>query len=163
MSVRLVSPGVFRWGHVFQRGDLPNFVTDMAGYPANPYKLTFTLFYYPKGACCPMRVGPIDRTPVNADIGEYYVSGVAGQCGQPGDWYVEWKLQEAFGSQVSTDLFGFKVFDTAQYLPAATYQKLGCGCVQGCGCTNANPVGSCQWKCSSSGLVQTSTCGRYGW
>ena len=164
MIARSVSPGIFKWGYVFQRGDLPIFITDTAGNPVSPYKVTFTLFRYAKGACSPMQVGPCDRTPVMADVGEYYVSGVAGQCGQPGDWFVDWKFQESFGSTFSGDRFGFKVFDTSQLAPA-TYGRLGCGCASGggCGCTNMNPVGSCQWKCSSPCLTQTSSCGKYGW
>jgi hypothetical protein len=159
MIARSVSPGIFKWGYVFQRGDLPIFITDTAGNPVSPFKVTFTLFRYSKGACGPMRVGPCDRTPVMADVGEYYVSGVAGQCGQPGDWLVEWKFQESFGSQFALDRFGFKVFDTSQYCAGVTYNRLGCGCSSGgCGCTNANPVGSCQWKC-----LTPSGCGKYGW
>jgi len=165
MIARSVSPGIFKWGYVFQRGDLPIFITDTAGNPVSPYKVTYSLLYQGKGECSPRRAGPCDRTPVQGDVGEYYVSGVAGCCGQPGQWFVEWKFQEAFGSTWSTTTMGFTVFDTSQLAPA-TYGRLGCGCSSGsgCGCTNLNPVGSCQWGCTGSGcLTQTSSCGKYGW
>lgn len=156
-------PGVFKRGYIFQRGDLPLFITDSSGNATNPYKVTFTLYYRAGNSPCELQVGPIDRTPVQAKIGEYYVSGVAGECGQPGQWYVEWKYQESFGSQWVTDKMGFSVFETTQFAPV-TYTSYPCGCgnSSGCGCTIANPRGGCQWGCRNS-CLQVSSCGKYGW
>jgi len=165
MIARSTSPGVFKWGQVFQRGDLPIFITDLANNPVSPFKVTYTLFYV--GSGCARQVGPADRVPVQADVGEYYVSGVAGECAQPGDWLVEWKYQESFSSPCIADRMGFKVFNTAQYLPPVTYrnQSHPCGCSGSCGCTGASPRGACQWGCRNPCLTQTSTpCGgKYGW
>jgi hypothetical protein len=162
MTVK-TSPGVFRWGYVFQRGDLPIFITDPAGNPADPFKITYSLSFQPKGAPCPRPAGPCDRVPVHADVGEYYVSGVAGQCGQPGQWFVDWKYQESFGSQLIADRMGFQVFDTAQLAPV-TYVSYPCGCSSGsgCGCSNLNPRGGCEWGCRNP-CLRTVPCGKFGW
>lgn len=115
MSPPKFSPGVFVTGHTFQRGDLPLYIWDPAGNPAAPYAVTYTLFYYAPGSSCAAQAGPADRVPATLDSGEYYVTGVAGSCGQPGDWYVRWVWQESFGSQKVEVIFPFKVFDSSQY------------------------------------------------
>ena len=99
MIARSTSPGVFKWGQVFQRGDLPIFITDLANNPVSPFKVTYTLFYV--GSGCARQVGPADRVPVQADVGEYYVSGVAGECAQPGDWLVEWSTRSPSARRAS--------------------------------------------------------------
>lgn len=122
------SPGVFRFGHVFQRGDLPIYITDLADNPMSPYLVRYTMYYWPKGSQSKIRVGAEDRTPVNTGVGEYYATGVAGQCGQPGDWCVEWKIQESFGSPMVTEVFNFKVFDSSQYCGQGSSSSSSCGC-----------------------------------
>lgn len=164
MIARSTSPGVFKWGQVFQRGDLPIFIMDGANNPVSPYRVTYTIFFL-GSSCLPRQVGPADRVPVQADVGEYYVSGVAGECAQPGEWLVEWKYQEAFDSPIIADRMGFKVFNTAQYLPPTTFRGHPCGCSGNCGCTSANPRGACQWGCRNPCLTQSPTpCGgKFGW
>lgn len=119
------SPGVFKWGHLFQRGDLPIYITDTAGNPLDPHKIEYTLLYQPKKhyedrpavPCHPIIAGPCHRVPVQAAMGEYYATGCAGECGQPGQWYAKWVIQEYFQGPLLEDQFGFEVFDTAQYFP----------------------------------------------
>lgn len=136
MPASTSSSGVFVWGHVFQRGDLPLFVTDLANNPLDPYSVKYTMYYYPKNAQCATRVGPECRTPVRVDVGEYYATGVAGQCGQPGDWCVEWKVQEVFNGPVLSSKFCFKVFDSSQYCNYGGTSSGGCSSVNtpACGC-----------------------------
>lgn len=122
------TPGILRWGQVLQRGDLPIFVTDAAGNPLDPYSITYTLFFQEKNAACPRHVGPCRRVPVKADVGEYYVTGIAGECGQPGDWYVEWTLQEYFEGTLMAERFGFKVFDTSAYCTPGPHYEVRSGC-----------------------------------
>ena len=148
MPARITSPGVFRWGHVFQRFDLPIFITDPEGNPLSPYSVKYTMYYYPKNSQCPVRVGALDRTPVQVDVGDYYATGIAGQCGQPGDWCVEWKIQESFGGPLTSERFCFKVFDTSQY----------CASTARCGCSaTTTPCG-----CSSS-TSSNVACRKFGW
>lgn len=127
------SPGVFPWGYVFQRGDLPIYITDPAGNPSSPAVITYTLFYYPKGSGCAFQAGPSNRTPVTAGVGSYYVSGVSGECGQPGRWFVQWNWQETIDSPAHQDIFGFVVFDSATgFKPAqpccTKFPRCNCGC-----------------------------------
>lgn len=134
------SPGIFVWGHVFQRGDLPLFIRDPAGNPASPFKVTYTLFYYIKGLVTPVQVGPEGRTPVTADLGEYYVSAVGGEGGQTGDWYVRWTWQESFGSQEVELAFPFKIFDSSQFPEASSSCCSACGAVRTfCSCHGTTP------------------------
>lgn len=148
MAVSSSSSGVFVWGHVFQRGDLPLFVTDFSGNPVGPYKVTYTMYFHPSNAACGFRVGPEDRTPVNVGTGEYYATGIAGQCGQPGTWCVVWKVQEVFEGPVISDKFCFQVFDASQYCPPG-------GGSQSCPSTNT-PACGCRRPCSC-------TCKKSGW
>lgn len=148
MPASVSSPGVFRWGHVFQSFDLPLFVTNPVGNPLGPYSVTYTMYYYPKNSQCPIRVGAADRRPVNVGVGEYYATGVAGRCGQPGDWCVEWKIQEVFGGPYVTEKFCFKVFDTAAYCASTA---------SSCGCTPDPDPCSCNYSTSSV------ACRKFGW
>lgn len=116
------SPGVFKCGHLFQRGDLPIYIVDGAGSPFSPYSIKYTLLYHPKprehhGPHCShlIKVFPCHRMPVQADIGEYYATGYAGEGGQSGQWYVEWVFQEYFEGPLQEDRFGFEVFSPAEF------------------------------------------------
>lgn len=130
------SPGVFRNGHTFQRGDLPIYITDGVGSPFDPYSVRYTVFYQPKESRNLAQVGPSDRVPVKADLGEYYATGYAGESGQPGQWYIRWTLQEYFGGPLVTQEFGFSVFDTASFYSSngtpSTIHGWSCGRVPGC-------------------------------
>lgn len=147
MTVRVrFSPGVFVWGHVFQRGDLPLYIQDATGNPASPSIVQYTMFRYVKGNPNPVQVGPCGRTPVTADLGEYYATGVAGECGQPGDWFVQWVYQEAFDSQKVEAIFPFKVFNSADFpvACATSTSSSSCGCKRGAmawSCRNPCPCG----------------------
>ncbi len=108
------SPGIFQVGHVFQQGDLP-FYSTSGGNASDPYLVTYTVFWLNPQDPNPVQVGAAGRTPLHAATGEYYASGIAGTCGQPGNWYVEWTYQETSGSPSVKVVFPFKVFDSAQY------------------------------------------------
>jgi hypothetical protein len=107
-------PSIFKYGHVFQRGELPIYISDLSGNPVSPAIVTYTIFRYEAGNPNPIQVGAADRTPVNAGIGEYYVSGVAGEFGQPGEWFVRWRYQADIDSPVTEDYYPFEVLDTSQ-------------------------------------------------
>jgi len=113
-------PGMFKPGHVFQRGDLPIWISDLAGNPFGPAVITYTLYHYEAGCPDPIQAGAADRRPVNAGLGEYYVSGIAGEFGQPGDWFVRWTYQETLDSPETEDIYPFKVFDSSQVDPCCT-------------------------------------------
>lgn len=152
MPASMSSPGVFTWGHVFQHGDLPIFVTDTSGNPLSPFSVKYSMYYTPKNATCPVRVGPLDRTPVQIDVGEYYATGVAGQCGQPGDWCVEWKIQEFFDGPWISETFCFKVFDSSQFCAGGSSTSSNCSSVN---------TPACNWCCRAPCSCTTSP--KYGW
>jgi len=121
------SPGVFPLGYVFQRGDLPIYLSDMAGTSIDPATITFTIFRYEPGNPNPIQAGASERIPVHHTVGEFYATGVSGECGQPGDWFVRWRYQELPDSPLIEDIFPFKVFDTAKYAPGGCDSKYGWG------------------------------------
>lgn len=118
------------WGHVFQRSDLPLIIRDAVGNLTSPAVVTYTMYRYVKGCPNPSRVGAECRTPVTAGVGEYYVSGIAGEGGQPGDWFVQWVYQESIDSEKSEVLFPFKVYGTSEFNISSS-----CGCSKPCACT----------------------------
>jgi hypothetical protein len=115
--IHKTSPGVFRCGQPFQRGDLPIYVVDGVGNPMDPHRIRYSLSYHPKHEHNRDRhmVGPRERTPVKADLGEYYATGYSGEGGQPGQWYINWVIQEYFEGPLTIQEFGFIVYDTSEY------------------------------------------------
>ena len=103
-------PKEFRWGQVFQRGDLTLIVSDPSGTPLSPYEVTYTL-YRMLAPSLPHQVGPTGRRPVMQKTGEYYATGTAGETGQPGDWQIVWTLRRSFNGPTTTEVFAFRVVD----------------------------------------------------
>lgn len=102
-------PKTFRYMQVLQRGDLPIYLCDANG-PVSPYKITFTLFQQrPDGTS--FQVGPQHRTPAEGEVGEFYVTGRAGESGQPGCWHVRWEWQRSFDGAYETKEMEFRVED----------------------------------------------------
>lgn len=126
--------GVFVWRHVFQSGDLPIFFSNALG-PVDPYLVSYSFRYTPKGSECPILAGASGRTPVRMGVGQYYATGIAGQCGQPGDrWEICWTYQETLTSPVQEVCNPFVVFDTGAYCPtSANCGGSSGGCSSGCG------------------------------
>ncbi len=114
-QARPLSPGIFAWNQLLQRGDLPLLLKDGNGMPTDPFLVTFTLFHLLPGVTEPMLVGCEERTPVHADVGEYYISGHAGCGGQLGDWFVRWHYQWVMGGELTEVLTPFKVFDKTMF------------------------------------------------
>lgn len=101
----------FRWGQVFTKGGLEICVVDGSGNPIGPVCITYTLYQLQRG-CAPKQVGPSGRKPVSPSVGCYYVTGTAGECGQPGLWLVRWRYQRTFGDpMVERDCY-FQVLDS---------------------------------------------------
>ena len=122
---------------MFQADDLTVFFTGPSG-ATDPYSVTYTMYWTPKNSECPKAVGAIDRIPVRTGIGEYYATGIAGQCGQPGDgWKVVWRFRDTANSPLQEVTQGFVVFDTGKYCPGScTPARTSCGCSNTCGsCT----------------------------
>lgn len=104
-----LGPKSFRWLQPFQRGDLPVLIYDQ-GLPSVPYRVTYNLAQLrPDGSR--RYVGPRERVPASGDTGEFYVTGCAGESGQPGQWVIEWKFQRTPQAAVETAEMRFQVLD----------------------------------------------------
>lgn len=100
----------FRWSHVFTRGDLEFSVVDGFGNPFGPVSISYTLYQMQRG-CVLKQIGPSGRIPASSGVGCYYVTGTAGECGQPGLWAVRWKYQRTFSDPcIEKDCY-FQVLD----------------------------------------------------
>jgi hypothetical protein len=95
----------FRWGHIFTRGDL------VFSLPEEPVIVSYTLYQMQTG-CVLKQIGPANRTPVKYGNGCYYVTGTAGECGQPGLWAVIWCYQKTYSDPVVEEICYFRVVDS---------------------------------------------------
>lgn len=101
----------FRWGHTFTRGDLAICIVNAAGNPLGPVCISYTLGQVQRG-CTIRPVGQTNRRPVNSSVGCFYVTGTAGECGQPGLWAIIWKYQLTFAAPVVERTCYFTVLDS---------------------------------------------------
>lgn len=103
---------VFRWRDVFQQGDIEILLEDRFGNRRDPVFIGYTmLMAAPTGVLLP--VGPEDHKPARASTGRYYVTGTAGEGGQPGCfWAVRWRYQRSYGEPIIEVIGQFRVLDT---------------------------------------------------
>jgi hypothetical protein len=107
-----LSVPTFRWLLPFPPGELAIAFTDAVGNPYAPVVVLFRLLrVMPSGV--PYPVGPFNRRPVPCKkrLGVYYVTGMAGEGGQPGDWLVEWRWQRSPYDPPTVERRPFKVLD----------------------------------------------------
>ena len=102
---------VFRWGHVFTVGDLELNLQDSCGNPFTPVSISYTLYQMQQGNTL-KQIGPSGRIPVSSKVGNFYVTGTAGECGQPGLWVVRWSYQKTFSSSIIEEDCFFQVVDS---------------------------------------------------
>jgi len=113
----------FRWGYHFTRGDLQLQVLDGRGNPFGPVCVSYTLYQMQPG-CALKQIGPSGRKPVNNGVGCYYVTGTAGECGQPGLWAVRWRYQRTFGAPAIEHDCYFRVVDSVSSpIPGDTLER----------------------------------------
>lgn len=93
----------------FERGDLGIRLTDEHGNPYNPVRIWYTMYQPLPGGLSLRQIGPERQTPVQGSVGEFYVTGRAGELGQPGEWLIRWTYQKAIGSEVRTMGVSFHV------------------------------------------------------
>jgi hypothetical protein len=100
----------FAWNHLFQRGDLGIFLRDHLG-PTHPVSISYVMFYVrPDGSR--VQAGPSNRFPARCHrLGAFYVTGRAGEFGQPGDWIVRWSFQKTFYAPIQVEEQSFRVED----------------------------------------------------
>lgn len=99
----------FRYLQLLQRGDCSIFISDATG-AVSPAQITYTIYQKrPDGSR--RQVGPAGRTPGRGCVGEFYVTGRAGEGGQPGDWVVRWEYRRSFQGYPEVKEQEFRVLD----------------------------------------------------
>ena len=100
----------FRWNQTLGRGDLEICIKDKQGNQRGPVFIAYTMYQVtPTGVL--HQVGPSDRRPAKADVGKFYVTGTAGENGQPGCWAVRWRYQKTYSGPIVEQLVQFRVLD----------------------------------------------------
>jgi hypothetical protein len=88
----------FAYNQTLGRGGLELRVSDVAGNPFAPISVLYSFYQVVRGGQR-MLVGPPDRRPVpdlrEGKVGRYYVTGTAGELGQPGDWICVWRFRRS--------------------------------------------------------------------
>jgi hypothetical protein len=102
--------GSFRWNQILGRGDLEICITDRWGNQRGPVFIGYTMFTVSTTGIM-HQVGPTDRKPAQADVGKYYVTGTAGENGQPGCWAIRWRYQKTYGEPIYEQIQQFRVLD----------------------------------------------------
>jgi len=105
-----VPVATFNWGQMFQKPDLYISVTDNLCNAIGPVCISYTLYRVVRG-CQLHQVGCADRVPATCKVGTYYVTGCAGEGGQPGLWVVRWKYQRSFADPVIEKDMCYQVLD----------------------------------------------------
>ena len=115
----------FSWGQQFGPGELMISFTDAVGNPWAPVVVLFRMFRVVRGGTL-YPVGPFNRRPVACQrrLGVYYVVGMAGEGGQPGEWVIEWRWQRSPYDPPTVERRPFKVLD------AVAAGDLACRCVK---------------------------------
>ncbi len=102
--------GSFRWNQTLGRGDLEICLQDRWRNQRGPVFIGYTMFMVsPTGVL--HQVGPTDRKPAQWDVGKFYVTGTAGENGQPGCWAVRWRYQKTYSEPIVEQLVQFRVLD----------------------------------------------------
>ena len=102
---RFSGPKAFRWGDLIQRGDVSIwfYQVDISGSylsgDVRPFRVRYCLYQVLPGGSR-LLIGSPNRTPVQGNVGEYYLTGHAGEGGQPGTWIVVWRYQPFFEDDI---------------------------------------------------------------
>jgi hypothetical protein len=113
---------IFRYLQTLSRGDLCIRLSDQQGQ-FSPAVVYYTLFRI-SGSGAPLQVGGRKKAVKGPDVGEFYVTGNAGEQGQPGQWVVKWEFQRTYLSSLQTIEQRFQVVDavavSGQAVPGRT-------------------------------------------
>jgi hypothetical protein len=108
-------PRSFSWRYEFTSGDLTLKICDVYGNPYSPFVVLYALYQILPGGYKKL-VGPPNRRPVMQNVGCYYATGTAGECGQPGNWCIVWRWQKTPSSPVVTSEECFTIKDQVALL-----------------------------------------------
>ncbi len=104
-------PFTYPFGRQIARKDLIFQITDAAGNPITPFRVTYALFrVLASGALLPF--GDRQRHPALISVGRFYPTFRSDDLGQPGNWLIRWTYQESSSSvPVVKDLL-FRIHDS---------------------------------------------------
>lgn len=112
----------FLRGQQLGRSDLNIFLTNSSGHPVNAAEISYAI--YDNTTNQEVLVGPLRRIPVNASIGEYFVSLIIPLDANLGDYRVRWSMREMVGGPLQSVVQPFTVQDREVAMPSyfSTYQ-----------------------------------------
>jgi hypothetical protein len=87
-----------------------------------PSCISFAIYQVLPGGYQQLR-GAESRTPGMTSDGCFYATGVAGECGQPGNWAIVWSWEKSPGCGVETYTEYFRVLDAAMRTPCDPKRK----------------------------------------
>lgn len=90
----------FTPGETIGQGDLDIFLTDSSGFAANAYEITYAI-YYVDPLAGEVLIGPLERVPVNPQLGEYYASLQVPPSAVPGEYRIRWSFRQFNGGPVT--------------------------------------------------------------
>lgn len=116
----------FLRGQQLGRSDLNIFLTNSSGSPTNAAEINYAIYDFTTGK--EVLVGPQRRIPVNASVGEYFVSLVIPLDANIGDYRVRWTMREMVGGPLQSVVQEFGIQDrevaAPTYFSAAQLQLL---------------------------------------
>lgn len=93
----------FKPGQTIGQGDLDLYLVDGSGFPANPYQITYAIYYVNPGPPeTEVLIGPSTRVPVNPQIGEFYASLQVPPSATAGNYRIRWSFQQIAGGATTT-------------------------------------------------------------
>lgn len=85
---------VFTQGQTLGRNDLDIFLSNGNGNPANPYEITYAIYYVDPATQQEVLIGTTGRTPVNPSVGEFFASLQIPANAALGDYRIRWVFRE---------------------------------------------------------------------
>lgn len=106
----------FLRGQQLGRNDLNIFLTNSSGHPVNAAEISYAIYDFTTGQ--EVLVGPQRRVPVNASVGEYFVSLVIPLDANIGDYRVRWAMREMVGGPLQSVVQEFSIQDREVATPS---------------------------------------------
>lgn len=107
----------FLRGQQLGRNDLNIFLTNTSGTSINAAEISYALYDFTTGL--EVLVGPLQRSPANPSVGEYYASIIIPLDANVGTYRIRWTFKELLGGPTQTVLQEFALQDreTVQEVP----------------------------------------------
>lgn len=104
----------FNVGQELGRNDLSIFLVDEFGVPVNAAEISFAIYFVDKSSGPPgveVLIPPLERTPVNPAVGEYYAAVLVPPGASPGDYRIRWSFRRTLADEIQEVVQEFGVSD----------------------------------------------------